>query len=64
MNKGSDSITMLGTGNALVTRCNNTCFTLHSASGALLLVDAGSGNGILRQRLYSAAMSGCRMIWK
>ena len=33
-------ITMLGTGNALVTRCYNTCFTLHSASGALLLLDA------------------------
>jgi len=42
-------ITMLGTGNALVTRCYNTCFTLHSQSGALLLVDAGGGNGILTQ---------------
>ena len=24
-------ITMLGTGNALATRCYNTCFTLHGA---------------------------------
>lgn len=42
-------ITMLGTGNALVTRCYNTCFTLHSMGGALMLVDAGGGNGILTQ---------------
>jgi len=42
-------ITMLGTGNALVTRCYNTCFTLHSRQGDLLLVDAGGGNGILTQ---------------
>lgn len=49
MNSKNGFITMLGTGNALVTQCYNTCFTLHSASGALLLVDAGGGNGILRQ---------------
>lgn len=42
-------ITMLGTGSALVTRCYNTCFTLHGEGGALLLVDAGGGNGILTQ---------------
>ena len=42
-------ITILGTGNAHVTRCYNTCFTLHSASGQTLLVDAGGGNGILTQ---------------
>lgn len=42
-------ITMLGTGSALVTRCYNTCFILHSADGSMLLVDAGGGNGILRQ---------------
>ncbi len=40
-------ITMLGTGNALATRCYNTCFTLHDPSGEILLVDAGGGNGIL-----------------
>ena len=42
-------ITMLGTGNALATRCYNTCFTLHSTAGCVLLVDAGGGNGILSQ---------------
>ena len=40
---------MLGTGNALATRCYNTCFTLHDPSGEILLVDAGGGNGILTQ---------------
>ena len=40
---------MLGTGNALATRCYNTCFALHSAAGCVLLVDAGGGNGILSQ---------------
>ena len=39
---------MLGTGSALVTRCYNTCFTLHTPE-AMLLVDAGGGNGILAQ---------------
>ena len=42
-------ITILGTGNAFVTRCYNTCFTLESQGGTLLLVDAGGGNGILSQ---------------
>lgn len=41
-------ITILGTGNAFVTRCYNTCFFLHNDETALL-VDAGGGNGILRQ---------------
>ncbi len=40
---------MLGTGNALATRCYNTCFTLHAANGEILLVDAGGGNGVLTQ---------------
>ncbi|MBQ7691035.1 MAG: MBL fold metallo-hydrolase [Muribaculaceae bacterium] len=39
---------MLGTGNALCTRCYNTCFYLRSAGGGLL-VDGGGGNGIFRQ---------------
>ena len=34
-------ITMLGTGNALATRCYNTCFTLHSSGGVVLMVDNG-----------------------
>ena len=42
-------ITILGTGDALATRCYNTCFTLHAPSGEVLLVDAGGGNGILTQ---------------
>ena len=50
---GNDSpaarITMLGTGNALATRCYNTCFTLHSPADSLLMVDAGGGNGVLTQ---------------
>ena len=29
-------ITILGTGNALATRCYNTCFTLHAPSGEVL----------------------------
>ena len=46
--KVNDYITMLGTGNALATRCYNTCVTLHGEKG-VLLVDAGGGNGILTQ---------------
>ena len=39
---------MLGTGNALVTECYNTCFIL-SHEGRNLLVDGGGGSTILRQ---------------
>ena len=39
-------ITMLGTGNALVTECYNTCFIL-SDEGRNFLVDTGGGNTIL-----------------
>ena len=39
---------MLGTGNATVTRCYNTCFVLQEGQYGFL-VDAGGGNGILRQ---------------
>ncbi len=42
-------ITILGTGNAQVTHCYNTCFMVHSRGGHQLLVDAGGGNGILQQ---------------
>lgn len=41
-------LTMLGTGNAGVTKCYNTCFVLKKAEECLL-VDAGGGNGILVQ---------------
>jgi len=39
MSKDNNFITILGTGNALATRCYNTCFTLYSNSGAVLMVD-------------------------
>lgn len=39
---------MLGTGHAMVTECYNTCFALENR-GEYFLVDAGGGNGILRQ---------------
>lgn len=41
-------LTMLGTGNALATKCYNTCFALKGPSG-YFLTDAGGGNGILSQ---------------
>ncbi len=41
-------ITMLGTGNATVTQCYNTCFVLETST-TRLLVDAGGGNGVLGQ---------------
>ena len=41
-------LTVLGTGHATVTKCYNTCFTI-SEGDRYFLVDAGGGNGILRQ---------------
>ena len=43
-----NKITMLGTGNATVTQCYNTCFVLDTST-TRLLVDAGGGNGVLGQ---------------
>ena len=40
------SLIMLGTGNAAVTRCYNTCFALKNGE-SYLLTDGGGGNGIL-----------------
>ena len=48
MDKTTNQITMLGTGNATVSRIYNTCFLLQTP-GSLMLVDAGGGNGILAQ---------------
>lgn len=48
MEEPKTELIMLGTGNATVTRCYNTCFALRTAK-SLLLVDAGGGNGILNQ---------------
>ncbi len=39
---------MLGTGNAMVTKCYNTCFAIRNGA-EYFLVDAGGGNGILVQ---------------
>lgn len=39
---------LLGTGNAMVTRCYNTCFALRDGEH-YFLVDAGGGNGIFKQ---------------
>ncbi len=41
-------ITMLGTGNALVTECYNTCFVLHE-DNQYFMIDGGGGNTILHQ---------------
>lgn len=41
-------LTMLGTGNALVTEVYNTCFVL-SEDNQHMLVDGGGGNGLLQQ---------------
>lgn len=41
------TIYMLGTGNAMVTQCYNTCFLIHT-DGGYFLTDAGGGNTILR----------------
>ena len=48
MDKITNQITMLGTGNATVSQIYNTCFVLQTPS-TLMLVDAGGGNGILAQ---------------
>ncbi len=41
-------LTLLGTGNAIVTKCYNTCFVLENENGKFL-VDGGGGIGLLRQ---------------
>lgn len=41
-----DRLIVLGTGNAIVTKCYNTCFALTNEKD-YILVDAGGGNGIL-----------------
>ena len=41
-------LTLLGTGNAMVSECYNTCFIIEDM-GRLLMVDGGGGNGIFKQ---------------
>lgn len=48
-NAQATRLVILGTGNAMATRCYNTCFALCPPGGDILLVDAGGGNGIFRQ---------------
>lgn len=43
-----EELIILGTGNANVTKCYNTCFAVKCGE-EYFLVDAGGGNGILRQ---------------
>ena len=45
-------LTMLGTGNALVTECYNTCFVLNEKD-RYLLVDGGGGSALLGQLKHS-----------
>ncbi len=45
-------LTMLGTGNAMVTECYNTCFVLHE-DGKYFLIDGGGGNTLFRQLKYA-----------
>lgn len=51
------NITMLGTGNALVTECYNTCFVLHE-DNQYFMIDGGGGNTILHQLKHAG------MDWK
>lgn len=48
MKENHTRIIMLGTGDALVTKCYNTCFLMRSLD-TTMLVDAGGGNGVLAQ---------------
>lgn len=41
-----EKIIILGTGNAAVTKCYNTCFAIQNED-EYFLVDTGGGNGIL-----------------
>lgn len=43
-----EMLILLGTGNATVTKCYNTCFAIHTGE-EYLLVDTGGGNGIMAQ---------------
>lgn len=57
MTEAYQSLIALGTGNAMVTRCFNTCFALR-LNGGCFLVDSGGGNGILKA-LEDAGILAC-----
>lgn len=42
-------LNFLGTGNAMVTKCYNSCFTISNEEGEHFLIDTGGGNSILTQ---------------
>ncbi|MDO4261097.1 MAG: MBL fold metallo-hydrolase [Eubacteriales bacterium] len=44
-----ETLILLGTGNATVTRCFNTCFAIRTEEAEYFLVDTGGGNGIMTQ---------------
>lgn len=44
-----EQLIALGTGNAAVTKCFNTCFIIQNEQGDYFMVDTGGGNGILTQ---------------
>ena len=54
MNEIETELIMLGTGNATVTKCYNTCFILKTKE-TVLLVDAGGGTWNFK----SVGKSGC-----
>ena len=43
-----ETLILLGTGNATVTKCFNTCFAIKTGE-EYFLVDTGGGNGIMTQ---------------
>ena len=55
MDKITNQITMLGTGNATVSQIYNTCFLLQTPS-SMMLVDAGGGTG--GEESYSLSYGG------
>lgn len=48
-------LVMLGTGNAMVTRCFNTAFYIQTENGEIFMTDGGGGNGILNRLEFAGA---------
>ena len=42
-----EKLIVLGTGNASVTKCYNTCSIIQDEKGKYFMIDAGGGNGFL-----------------